>query len=43
MDLNREEIDLPFSVRAYAGSYLGLAPFTIVHGVSIWIMTSRLR
>jgi hypothetical protein len=37
MDLNREEIDLPFSVRAYAGSYLGLAPFTIVHGVSIWM------
>jgi hypothetical protein len=37
MDLERAEIDLPFSVRAYAGSYLGLAPFTIVHGVSIWM------
>ena len=37
MDLNREEIDLPFSVRAYAGSYLGLAPMTIVHGVTIWM------
>ncbi|XP_076091252.1 uncharacterized protein LOC143063127 [Mytilus galloprovincialis] len=37
MDLKRDEIDLPFSVRAYAGSYLGLAPMTIVHGVSIWM------
>ena len=37
MDLHRPEIDLPFSVRAYGGSYLGLAPFTIVHDVSIWM------
>lgn len=37
MDLERPEIDLPFSVRAYAGSYLGLAPFTIIHNVSIWL------
>lgn len=37
MDLERYEIDLPFSVRAYAGSYTGLGTFTIVHGVSIWM------
>ena len=37
MDLHRPEIDLPFSVRAYADSYLGLAPFTIVHDVNIWM------
>ena len=37
MDLERPEIDLPFSVRAYAGSYVGLAPFTVVHDVSIWM------
>ena len=37
MNLERPEIDLPFSVRAYAGSYVGLAPFTVVHDVSIWM------
>lgn len=37
MDLERPEIDLPFSVRAYTGSYIGLAPFTIIHNVSIWL------
>lgn len=37
MDLHRPEIDLPFSVRAYAGSYLGLAPTTIIHDVSVWM------
>ena len=36
MDLERPEIDLPFNVREYAGGYLGLAPVTIVHGVTIW-------
>ena len=37
MDLERPEIELPFSVRAYAGSYVGLAPISIVHNVSIWM------
>ncbi|XP_038052472.1 uncharacterized protein LOC119725183 [Patiria miniata] len=37
LDLYRPEIDLPFSARVYAGGFLGLAPFTIVHGVSIWL------
>ncbi|XP_033640829.1 uncharacterized protein LOC117301055 [Asterias rubens] len=37
LDLFRPEIDLPFSARVYAGGFLGLAPFTIVHGVSIWL------
>lgn len=37
LDLEREEIDLPFSVRVYDGGYLGLAPFTIVYNVSIWM------
>ena len=37
MDLHRAEIDLPFSVRVYYGGYLGLAPITVVHGVSIWL------
>ena len=37
MDLYREMIDLPFSVRAYEGSYLGLAPITVVHNVSVWM------
>ncbi|KAL8620480.1 hypothetical protein ACOMHN_056872 [Nucella lapillus] len=37
MDLHRPEIDLPFSVQVYTGGYLGLAPLTIVHGVSIWL------
>lgn len=37
MDLERPEIDLPFNVRVYAGGYLGLAPYTIIHGVTIWL------
>ena len=37
MDLERPEIDLPFNVRVYAGGYLGLAPDTYVHGVTIWL------
>ncbi|XP_070535282.1 uncharacterized protein [Ptychodera flava] len=40
MDLeieNRHEIDLPFSVRVYHGGFLGLAPETFVHNVSIWL------
>ncbi|KAK3576661.1 hypothetical protein CHS0354_004945 [Potamilus streckersoni] len=36
-DLERDEIDLPFSVRVYRGGFLGLGPFTVVHGVSIWL------
>ena len=37
MDLERPEIDLPFNVRAFSGSYIGLAPFTIVHDITIWM------
>ena len=37
MDLNRPEIDTPFNIRVYSGGYIGLAPFTIVHGVTIWM------
>ena len=37
MDLQRPEVDTPFNVRVYAGGYVGLAPFTIVHGVTIWL------
>lgn len=37
MDLERQEIDLPFNTRVYAGGFLGLAPVTIVHGVTIWL------
>ncbi|PIK61099.1 hypothetical protein BSL78_01924 [Apostichopus japonicus] len=37
LDLHRPEIDLPFSARVYADGYLGLAPDTYVHGVSIWL------
>ena len=37
MDLERPEIDLPFNCRVYADAFLGLAPFTIVHGVTIWL------
>lgn len=35
MDLNRPEIDLPFSSYVYYGAYLGLAPTTFIHGVEI--------
>ena len=37
MDLERQEIDLPFNVRVYAGGFLGLAPVTIIHGVTVWL------
>ena len=37
MDLRRDEIDLPFSVHVYLGGYLGLAPYTEVHGVTIYL------
>ncbi len=36
MDLNREEIDLPFTVRVYKRGHVGLAPMTFVHGVKIY-------
>lgn len=35
MDLNRPEIDLPFSAHVYLGGHLGLAPVTTIHGVQI--------
>ena len=37
MDLRRPEIDIPFSVHVYAGGYLGLAPYTEIHGVTLFI------
>ena len=37
MDLDRDIIDLPFSVRVYADGYLGLADATTVHGVDIYL------
>ena len=37
MDLRRDEIDLPFSVHVYQGGFLGLAPFTEVHGVTLYL------
>ena len=37
MDLERAEIDLPFSVRVYEGGYLGLAYDTTIHGVDIYV------
>lgn len=37
MDLKRFEIDLPFSLRAYTRSFLGLAPHTFIHGVTVWM------
>ena len=36
MDLKRNEINLPFSVHNYERGYLGLAPYTEVHGVTIY-------
>ena len=36
MDLNRAEIDLPFTVRVYKQGHIGLAPMTFVHGVKIY-------
>lgn len=35
MDLERPEIDIPFSVRVYENGFLGLAYHTYVHGVDI--------
>ena len=35
MDLERPEIDLPFSVHVYEGGFLGLAYDTSIHGVFI--------
>ena len=37
MDLERPEVDLPFSVRVYEGGFLGLAYDTYVQGVDIYI------
>ncbi|KAL4226615.1 hypothetical protein ACF0H5_014598 [Mactra antiquata] len=37
LDLERPEIDTPFNARVYAGGYLGLAPNTIIHDVTIWL------
>ena len=37
MDLERQSIDLPFSVHVYDGGYLGLAPDTFIHGVDIFL------
>ncbi|KAL5013117.1 hypothetical protein ScPMuIL_007387 [Solemya velum] len=37
MDLEREHIDLPFSVHVYPGALLGLAPDTVIHGVEIFL------
>ena len=37
MDLRRDEIDLPFSVHVYSGGFLGLAPYTEVHGVTLYL------
>ena len=35
MDLDREEIDLPFNVRVYKNGHIGLASMTFVHGIKI--------
>ena len=37
MDLERHEIDTPFNVRVYEGGYIGLAPITYIHDVTIWL------
>lgn len=37
MDLLRENIDLPFNVRVYRGGFLGLAPVTTMHGVTLYL------
>lgn len=37
MDLYREEVDLPFSVRVYKDGHLGLANRTVVHDVTIYM------
>ena len=35
MDLDRDEIDLPFNVRVYQNGHIGLSPMTFVHGIKI--------
>ena len=37
MDLERSEIDLPFSVRVYEGGFLGLANDTYIHDIDILV------
>lgn len=37
MELLRPNIDLPFNVHVYRGGYLGLAPVTTVHGVTLYL------
>lgn len=37
VDLMRDEIDIPFNAYVYADGYLGLAPYTEVHGVTIYL------
>ena len=37
MDLERHQIDLPFSVHVYQEGYLGLAPDTVIHNVDIFL------
>ena len=37
MDLTRDTVDLPFSVHVYNGGFLGLAPDTTIHGVTIYM------
>ena len=37
MDLERPEIDLPFSAHVYDGGYLGLGTDTNIHGVDIFL------
>lgn len=37
MNLFRPKIDIPFNVRVYKEGFLGLAPYTEVHGVQLYI------
>ena len=37
LDLQRREIDLPFSCIVYPNAVLGLAPITFVHGIEIYM------
>ena len=37
MDLERDEIDVPFSIHVYDGGFLGLAPDTFIHDVDIFL------
>ena len=36
MDLDRDEIDLPFNARVYKHGHMGLASMTFVHGIKIY-------